>query len=125
MWKVAVVQPVDRGLWLQYHHRNQRAARLVRIRDARRSRSGRNPCSGGFRESRFGTSTLQPAASAPMVGRFIGFVEQMKAARPARGTRVDRKIGDRPSPIDPEGQINPNESATANKPEIAAASIKS
>ena len=60
-----------------------------------------------------------------MVGRFIGFVEQMKAARPARGTRADRKIGDRPSPIDPEGQINPNESATANAPEIAAASIKS
>jgi hypothetical protein len=27
--------------------------------------------------------------------------------------------------VDPEGQINPNESATANKPEIAAASIKS
>jgi hypothetical protein len=51
----------------------------------------------------------------------------MKAARPARGcgTRVDRKTGDRPSPVDPEGQINPNESATANKPEIAAASIKS
>ena len=71
------------------------------------------------------TSTLQPAASAPMVGRFIGFVEQMKVARPARGTRVDRKIGDRPSLIDPEGQINPNESATAKRPEIAAASIKS
>jgi hypothetical protein len=51
----------------------------------------------------------------------------MKAARPARGcgTRVDRKSGDRPSPIHPEGQINPNESATANKPEIAAATIKS
>jgi hypothetical protein len=61
-----------------------------------------------------------------MVGRFIGFVEQMKAARPARGcgTRADRKIGDRPSPIDPVGQINPNESAAANAPEIAAASIK-
>jgi hypothetical protein len=41
------------------------------------------------------------------------------------GTRADRKIGGRPSPVDPEGQINPSESATANKPEIAAASIKS
>jgi hypothetical protein len=27
--------------------------------------------------------------------------------------------------VDPEGQINPSESTTANKPEIAAASIKS
>jgi hypothetical protein len=53
-------------------------ARLVRLRDARRSRGGRNPCSGGRRESRFGTSNLQPAPSAPMVGRTIGLLEQVK-----------------------------------------------
>jgi hypothetical protein len=34
------------------------------------------------------------------------------------------RAADRGSPIDPEGQINPNESAAANEPEIAAASIK-
>ena len=60
------------------HRDPERAARLVRLRDARRSPGGRNPCSGGRRESRFGASNLQPAPSASMVGRFIGFVEQMK-----------------------------------------------
>ena len=51
------------------HRDPERAARLVRLRDARRSPGGRNPCSGGRRESRFGASTLQPAASARGFGR--------------------------------------------------------
>ena len=49
MWKVAIVQPVTEGF--------------------------------GFNittESRFGGSSFQSAASAPMVGRTIGLLEQMK-----------------------------------------------
>ena len=33
----------DGGLWFQYHHRNQPAARLIRLRDAGRCRDSRNP----------------------------------------------------------------------------------
>jgi hypothetical protein len=37
----------------------------------------------------------------------------------------DRALATEHKPVDPEGQINPSESATAKKPEIAAASSKS
>jgi hypothetical protein len=49
------------------------------------------------------------------------------AARKSLRRLVDkpRDAGERASPADQEGQINPSESATAKKPEIAAASIKS
>ena len=78
MWKVAVVQPVTEGFGFNITTETSPAARLIRLRDAGRSRGGSNSCSGGCRESRFGGSRLQSAAPAPMVGRFIGFVEQMK-----------------------------------------------
>ena len=75
MWKVAVVQPVTEGFG--FNITTETNVQLVSFAYATRAEA-EAAATHGRRESRFGASSLQPAPSAPMVGRFVGFVEQMK-----------------------------------------------
>ena len=77
MWKVAVVQPVTEGFG--FNITTETNVQLVSFAYDAGLKPRQPNTSGGRRECRFGASSLQPA------GRFIGFVEQMKAARPAYG----------------------------------------
>ena len=85
MWKVAVVQPVTEGYG--FNITTEANVPLVSFATGPGPKPRRpQPMLRQSRKSRFGASSLHPAASAPMVGRLVGFLEQMKSAPPDPAT---------------------------------------